>query len=177
MRYLRGTTSYGLHFRGYPEVIEGYTDANWVSDSTDVKSTTGYVFLLGGAAISWKSTKQTVIARSTMESEMIAMDTTSIEAEWLRDLLLDIPLIAKPLPVISIHCDCRSAIEKCSQENANVKMSRHLKIRHKSLREKMKQNIIALNFVRSEKNLADHLTKGLSRTVVLESSRGMGLSP
>ena len=108
---------------------------------------------------------------------MIAMDTTGIEAEWLRDLLLDIPLIAKPLPVISIHCDCRSAIEKCSQENANVKMSRHLKIRHKSLREKMKQNIIALNFVRSEKNLADHLTKGLSRTVVLESSRGMGLRP
>ena len=56
-------------------------------------------------------------------------------------------------------------------------MGRHLKIRHKSLREKMKQNIIALNFVRTEKNLADHLTKGLSRTVVLESSRGMGLRP
>ena len=54
---------------------------------------------------------------------------------------------------------------------------RHLKIRYKSVREKMKQNIIALNFVRSEKNLADHLTKGLSKMVVLESLRGMGLIP
>ena len=177
LRYLKGTINYGLHYKGYPSVLEGYSDANWISDSVDVKSTTGFVFLLGGGAVSWKSTKQTVMARSTMESEMIALDTTSIEAEWLKDLLTEIPLMQKPLPAISIHCDCRSAIDKCHQENANVKMNRHLKVRHKSLRYKMKNHIIALDFVRSEKNLADHLTKGLSRAVVLESSRGMGLSP
>jgi hypothetical protein len=112
-----------------------------------------------------------------MESEMIALDTTSIEAEWLKDLLNEIPFVEKPLPAISIHCDCRSAIDKCHQENVNVKMNRHLKVRHKSLRYKMKNHVIALDFVRSEKNLADHLTKGLSRAVVLESSRGMRLSP
>ena len=109
---------------------------------------------------------------------MIPMDTSNIEVdEWLLDLLLDIPLIEKLLLAISIHCDYKSAIDKCGQESANVKLGRHLKIRHKSLRDKIKHNIIALNYVRSEKILTGYLTKGLYRTVVLESLRGVRLSP
>ncbi len=52
LRYLKGTKSYRLHFSGFSAVLEGYSDANWISDTLDVKSTTGYVFLLGGAAVS-----------------------------------------------------------------------------------------------------------------------------
>ena len=74
LRYLRFTRNYGLHYHRYPAVVEGYSDANWISDMKDSKSTSGYVFTLAGAAISWKSSKQTVIARSTMESEFIALD-------------------------------------------------------------------------------------------------------
>ena len=84
-RYLRDTVSYCLTYTGYPDVMEGYSDANWVNDSNSVKSTSGYVFMFGGAPVSWKSCKQTVIARSTMESELIALYTTCIEAEWLKD--------------------------------------------------------------------------------------------
>lgn len=79
--YIRGTLSYALHFSGYASVLKGYSNANWISDTVDVNSTTGYVFILGGAAVSWKSTKQTVIARSTMESEMIALNLTVSEAK------------------------------------------------------------------------------------------------
>ena len=111
-----------------------------------------------------------------MKSEMITFDTTSIEAEWLKDLLTEILLLEKWLTAISIYYDCRSVIDKCHQENANVKMNRHLKVRHKLLRYKMKNHVIALDFVRSEKNLADHIIKSLSWAVVLESLRGMGLS-
>ena len=93
------------------------------------------------------------------------------------DLILNTKIIRKCKFVISIYSDSKSAIDKCNQENTNIKMNRHLKVRHKSLRHKLKQNLIALNFVKSERNLADQLTKGLSRTVVLELSRGMGLSP
>ncbi|GJZ52086.1 zinc finger, CCHC-type containing protein [Tanacetum coccineum] len=64
-----------------PADIEGYSDANWISDIKDSRSTSGYVFTLGGAAISWKSSKQTVIAKSTMESEFIALDKCGEEAE------------------------------------------------------------------------------------------------
>ncbi|KAA0043125.1 ty1-copia retrotransposon protein [Cucumis melo var. makuwa] len=68
-------------------VLEGYCDANWVRDDDEVNSTSGYVFLLRDGAISWKSTKQTCIARSTMESEFIALELVGQETEWIKNLL------------------------------------------------------------------------------------------
>ena len=67
LRYLKYTLNYGLHYTRYPAVLEGYIDTNWIFDTKDTKSTSGYVFTLGGVAISWKYSKQTCIARSTME--------------------------------------------------------------------------------------------------------------
>ena len=55
--YLRYTQNYGLHYTRYPAVLERYSDANWISDMKDTKSTSGYVFTLGGAVVSWKSSK------------------------------------------------------------------------------------------------------------------------
>ena len=57
MRYLKSTVSYDIHYTGYPKVLEGYCDANWISDANEVHATNGYVFLLGGGAVSWKSCK------------------------------------------------------------------------------------------------------------------------
>ena len=76
MKYLRGTMNYGILYSGFPIMLEGYNDANWISDSDEIKSTSGYVFTLGGGAIAWKSSKQTLIATSTMESEFIAHEST-----------------------------------------------------------------------------------------------------
>jgi hypothetical protein len=177
MRYLRGTIDYFLTYDGFSNVLEGYSDANWITDSVDVKSTSGYVFMLGGGAISWGSKKQTIISRSTMESELIALDTTCSEAEWLRNLLLDLPIVEKPLPAISVHCDCKAVIDLLKQSHTNKKMTRHIQVRYKSVKVLLNTNVVSLNFVRSEKNLADNLTKGLPKKGVYESSRGMGLSP
>ena len=88
--YLDDTQNYVLHYNKYPAVLEGYSDANWITGSTETKSTSGYVFTIGGGAISWKSSKQTCIARSTMESEFIALDKEGEEVEWLRNFLEDI---------------------------------------------------------------------------------------
>ena len=73
LKYLRGTINYGLCFSGFPSVLEGFSDANWISNSDDMKSTRGYVFIIGGSAFSWKSAKQTCITRSTMEARFIAL--------------------------------------------------------------------------------------------------------
>ncbi|XP_075518294.1 secreted RxLR effector protein 161-like [Primulina tabacum] len=67
-----------------------YCDANRIGYNKDSKSTSGYVFSIGGGAVSCRSSKQTCIARSTMKSEFIALDKAAEEAEWLHNFLEDI---------------------------------------------------------------------------------------
>ena len=81
LKYLRGTINYGLCFSRFPSVLEGFSDANWISNSNEMKSTSGYVFIIGGSAVSWKSAKKTCITRSTMEAKFIALEKTNFEAE------------------------------------------------------------------------------------------------
>ncbi|GKB65343.1 zinc finger, CCHC-type containing protein [Tanacetum coccineum] len=83
-------------------VLEDYTDASWISHTEDNSSTSGWVFLLGGGAISWASKKQTCITGSIMEYEFMALATAGKEAEWLKNLLFEISLWSKPIAPISI---------------------------------------------------------------------------
>ncbi|KAL0288805.1 UNVERIFIED_CONTAM: Retrovirus-related Pol polyprotein from transposon RE2 [Sesamum angustifolium] len=109
LRYLKGTVDLCLHFNKFPAVIEGFCDANWVTDNNEVSSTSSYVFTLGRGAISWKSLQQTCIVRSTMESEFLALELAGQEAEWLRNLVGDMPLWGSSVP-ISLHYDSQAAI-------------------------------------------------------------------
>ena len=165
-----------MHYTQYPAVLEGYSDANWISDTKDTKSTSGYVFTHGGAIVSWKSSKQTCIARSTMESEFIALDKAGEEAEWLHHFLEDMPMWMKPVPSICIHCDSKSAIGRAQSHMYNGK-SRHIRRRHNTMRQLLSSGIISIDFIKLKENIADPLTKGLSREQVNCSLRGMGLKP
>ena len=60
-KYLKGLINYGIHYFGFPLVLEEFSDANWISDFDETKATSGYVFTLGGGVVAWKSTKQTLI--------------------------------------------------------------------------------------------------------------------
>nr|GEY15701.1 retrotransposon protein, putative, Ty1-copia subclass [Tanacetum cinerariifolium] len=90
----------------------GYSDASWITGSSDSKSTTGWIFTLGGEAVCWGSKKQTCITHSTMEAEFLALATAGKEAEWLRNMLFDIELWPQPVPAISLHCDRQSTLSK-----------------------------------------------------------------
>jgi uncharacterized membrane protein len=81
MHYLVGTMDYEIHYSGYLAVLEGYSDANWISGMDELYAMSEYVFTLGGAAVSWRSCKQTILTRSTMEAEFTALDTTTVEAD------------------------------------------------------------------------------------------------
>ncbi|KAL2486304.1 cysteine-rich RLK (RECEPTOR-like protein kinase) 8 [Abeliophyllum distichum] len=112
LRYLRYTCDYGLHYTRYPTVIEGYSDANWISDIKDSKSTSGFVFTLG------------------------ALDKCGEEAEWLRHFLEDIPRWSKPVPAIYIHCDSQSTIGSAHSNmyNENQKSLRRARNRETLLK-------------------------------------------
>ncbi|GJR98879.1 zinc finger, CCHC-type containing protein [Tanacetum coccineum] len=174
LKYLKKTMDYRLTYTGYPSVLKGYTDASWINNTEDNSSTSGWVFLLGGGAISWASKKQTCITGSTIESEFVALAAAGKEAEWLKNLLLEIPLWSKPIAPISIRCDSAATLAKAYSQMYNGK-SRHLGVRHSMIRELITNGVISIEFVRSQQNLADHLTKGLARDLVIKSAEGMGL--
>ena len=134
------------------------------------------MFTLGIAIVSWKSSKQTVISISTMESEFIAPDKCGEEAEWLRHFLEDIPRWPKPVPPICIHCDSQSAIGRAQNSMYNGK-SRHIRRRHNTIKQQLSTRVISIDYVKSKDNIADPLTKGLNRELVEKSSKGMGPKP
>jgi hypothetical protein len=173
-KYLKGTMDYSLTYSGFPSVLEGYSDASWITNMEDHSSTSGWVFLLGGGAICWASKKQTCITNSTMESEFVALAAAGKEAEWLRNLIYEIPLWPKPISPISIRCDSAATLAKAYSQVYNGK-SRHLGVRHSMIRELIMDGVISVEFVRTQQNLADHLTKGLSRDLVRKSAMGIGL--
>jgi len=113
----------------------------------ETKFTSGYVFTLGGGAITWRSVKQTIIARSIMESEFVALEMASSEAEWLKNFLANIPLGMKPTSYVSIHCDCQSAITIAKNKNYNGK-NRHIQLRHNLVKQLLKSEIISIDYVR-----------------------------
>jgi len=176
MKYLRGTIDYAIKYSEFLIVLEGYNDVNWISDSDETKSTSGYVFTLGGGAVTWRSIRKTIIARSTMEYEFVALEMAGSEAEWLKNFLVNIPLGMKPTPFVSMHCDCQSAITIAKNKSYNGK-NRHIQLRHNLVKQLLKNGTISIDYVKSERNLADPLTKPLGRKMILETSRGMRLKP
>ena len=84
LKYLRRTKDAFLVYGGESELrLRGYSDASFQSDRDDTSSQTGWVFLLNGGAVSWKSVKQKTISDSTAESEYVAANDASKEASWM----------------------------------------------------------------------------------------------
>ena len=111
-----------------------------------------------------------------MESEFIALDKAGEEAEWLRNFLEDNPNWPKPVPAVYIHCDSQAAIGRARNVIYNGK-SRHIRRRHDTVRQLLSSGIITIDYVKSKDNIADPLTKGLTREMIAKTSRGMGLRP
>jgi hypothetical protein len=132
LRYLKGMLIYGIHYSGHPAVLEGYSDVKWISDIDQIYATCGYVFTLGGGAVSWRSCKHTILTKLTMEAELTALDTAVAEAEWLCELLSDLSVVEKPIPAILMNCDNQIVITKVNSAKDNAKSTRHVKRRLKT---------------------------------------------
>ena len=131
---------------------------------------------LGGGEVSWKSSKQNIISKSTMKYEFKALDKCGEEAEWLRHFLEDIPRWPKSVPPICIHYDSQRAISRAQRSKYNGK-PRHIHHRHNTIRQLLSTRVISLDYVKSKENIGDPLTKGLNKELVETSSKGMGLKP
>ncbi|GKG26502.1 hypothetical protein Tco_0402205, partial [Tanacetum coccineum] len=103
-----------------------------------------------------------------MESKFIALAAAGKEVEWLKNLLLEIPLWSKPIAPISIRYDSAATLAKAYSQMYNGK-SRHFGVSHSMIRELITNGVVSIEFVRSQQNLADHLTKGLARDLGIKS--------
>ena len=112
-----------------------------------------------------------------MKAELTALDTSCIEAEWLRELLMDFPVVDKPVPAILMNCDNQTVIVKAKSSKDNMQSTKHIRRRIKYVRHSRNYGVIALDYIQTAKNLADPFTKGLSRIVIENASREMGLKP
>ncbi|KAL0286541.1 UNVERIFIED_CONTAM: hypothetical protein Sangu_2472800, partial [Sesamum angustifolium] len=91
------------------------------------------------------------------------------EAEWLRNLVGDIPLWGSSVPVF-LHCDSQAAVRIVKNYSYNEKR-RYIHIRHGAVKELLRNGIICLDYLRCERNLASPLTNGLTSRIILETSR------
>ncbi|GJV42668.1 zinc finger, CCHC-type containing protein [Tanacetum coccineum] len=107
-------------------------------------------------------------------SSTSALAAAGNEAEWLKNLIYEIPLWPKLMSTISIRCDSAATLAKAYSQVYNGK-SRHLGVRHNMIRELIMNGVISMEFVKTQLNLADHLTKGLVRDLVRKAAIGMGL--
>ncbi|WVZ54400.1 hypothetical protein U9M48_005204 [Paspalum notatum var. saurae] len=107
-RYLRGTSSACLQFGKSRDGLVGYVDSDHAGDLDKRRSLTGYVFTVGGCAVSWKACLQATVALSTTEAEYMAISEACKEAIWLRGLYSE--LCGVSCSCVTIHCDSQSAI-------------------------------------------------------------------
>jgi transposase InsO family protein len=163
MRYLRGTTHYGITYRGLDSSMEeptlhGYCDSNYAEDLNDRKSVTGYAFLLSGAAVSWQAKKQPSVATSTTEAEYMAASEAAKEAIWWRSFMVSLGYDVTA--ATRIQSDNQSSI-KLSKNPEHHKRSKHIDVRHHFIREKVNEGTIDLMYVNTSEMAADILTKPL----------------
>ncbi|CAI7885990.1 unnamed protein product [Closterium sp. NIES-53] len=156
--YLQQRGEEGLLYEGGEEAMEliGYADASHASDKKDRKGAYGYVFLLGGTAITWQGKKLNDMALSSAEAEYMALFYACQEGVWLRRLLQEMGIhIEGPT---TIRSDGKSAIALAKNDNWHGR-TKHMDIKYHWVREQLEKKAFTFQFVWTEDQAADFLTK------------------
>lgn len=167
----------GLTYGGkekWPEDIVGYSDSDWASDLDDRRSTSGFVFMLGGGAISWSSKKQASPATSSCEAEYMAAAHCARHAIWLRRLFSDLSIpTSSPL---TLFLDNQSAI-RLTQDEMFSQRSKHIDIQYHFTRHHVLNGNLATFYCPTKDMVADIMTKALPREQHDKLTENMGLLP
>ncbi|KAM3273113.1 hypothetical protein ACQJBY_042857 [Aegilops geniculata] len=160
--YIAGTRKYGCRYvkRGDGKLI-GYSDSDMAGDVDDRKSTSGNLFFLGGAPITWQSQKQKIVALSSCEAEYVAATTAACQAIWLSRLMRD--LLKEEAGATTILIDNKSAIQLCKNPVFHDR-SKHIDVRFHFIRKCVEEGKIRVEHIATGDQLADIFTKSLGRT-------------
>jgi len=180
LRYLNETKHLKIVYRPSKQKLMAFSDADWATSTMDRKSNSGYLIMLAGSPVFWRSVKQTSVALSTMKAEYIALAECTREVVWMKELLGSIGFDDLVQGPTLIWCDSQAAIAHAGSY-VNKSRTKHIAIRHHFIREKVTDGTIQLKYVTTHENPADLLTKPLGKSLhetqrakMLQSGRSQG---
>ena len=173
LRYLKMTPSQGICFKKSEcRKVSIYTNADWVGSALDRRSTSGYCSFVWGNLVTWRNKKQSVVSRSSAEAEFRALAQGICEGIWLKRLLEELR-VPNATP-IELLCDNQATIS-IAKNPVHHDRTKHVEIGRHFIKEKIEMEVIKLNYVPTNSQIADIFTKALPRTQfeVLCSKLGM----
>ncbi len=179
LRYLRGTTHLGVCFgkaRQLPFHLLAYCDADFAGCVATRASTGGYLFLLGGDPIAWRSFRHKIKCLSSVESEYVTMSETAKTNAWLRQLTESVGI--KQTAPTPFYADNQGAICLAQSLTASRSRIKHLALKYHFIRGEVENKSVAIYWIPTDGELADPFTKALNG-VMIKSFRGalLGYSP
>ena len=175
LRYLKGTKHIKLTLGTSRRSNElwAYTDSDWAEDQVDRKSNSGFVCFLSNSPIMWKSKKQTIVATSSAEAEYIAMSIGAKEILWIRRLIEGFGL--QQSGPTTVHSDSMSAIAMVSNPRSGSK-TKHIDTKFHHVKDLVNNKVLKLEYVPTERNIADVLTKPLGKNKLKQFRELLGFT-
>lgn len=174
LRYLKGTIYHGLFLKKKSNfTISAFSDSDWGGDRDTGRSTSGYVIYLGGNPISWKSSKQKSVSRSSSEAEYKAVANAAAEITWINNLLQEIQVPVSSTPII--YCDNTGAQYLSSNPVFHSRM-KHISLDFHFVREMVATGKMKVCHVHTKDQWADVFTKPLSRQSFLFIRSKLGVA-
>ena len=157
LKYLRRTKDLLLVYGGDEElIVSGYTDAGFMTDPDDFKSQSGYVFILNGGAVDWKSSKQKTVA------EYVAASEASKEAVWIKQFLEDLGVVPSAQDPVEIYCDNSGTVAHARESSSHHK-TRHIERKYELIRHHVEAGLVKVRKVHTDLNVSDPMTNPLPR--------------
>ena len=155
--------------------VVGYSDSDFASCLDSRKSTSGYVFLLAGGAISWRSAKQTLVATSTTEAKFVSCFEATSQAIWMRSFISGLQVVDSISKPLRIYCD-NSVVVFLAKNNKSGSHSKHIDIKYLAIREHVKSNKVAIEHISAGLMIVNPLMKGFPPKANREHVEHMGLN-
>jgi Reverse transcriptase (RNA-dependent DNA polymerase) len=177
VRYVGGTASRGITYGHTKTPVEIWGDANFAACLDTRRSTTGWVVVMYGGAVSWSSKKQPTAAASTMDAEYQACGAVAREGLSLIKALDELALLCSDFPItgpLQIFCDNKAAISLCADRKEGQRV-KHIDIIHHFARDHVNSGELQFLYCKSEDNVSDCLTKALAKPAFDVCLVGLGM--
>lgn len=159
VRYLKKDPGQGIFLSAHNDLtLSAYCDSDWAAFPITRRSLTGYVIMLGGSHVSWKTKKQGVVSRSSAEAEYMSMALTLCELKWIIQLMQSLDI--RQLAPTSMYCDNQAALHIAANPVFHER-TKHVEVDCHFIRDAVQDGSLVTRHVRTTNQLADILTKPL----------------